>query len=65
MEELLLRLWRPPLSESRCDHSGLRDHRLCSGAYLPDLDDDDGARVPHQSSPAMLRNADEREGKFF
>ena len=44
-EELLLRRRPPPLSDSGRDHAGLRSHHSCSGASLPDQDDD-GARVP-------------------
>jgi len=55
-EELLLRPRPPPLSDSGRDHAGLRGHRSCSGFHLPDPDpDDDGARLPRRSRPAMLR----------
>ena len=57
-EELLLRRRPPPLSDSGPDHAGLRGHRSCSGSRLPDPDpDDDGARLPRRSPPAMLRGA--------
>ena len=56
-EELLLRRRPPPLSDSGRDHAGLRGHRSCSGFRLPDPDpDDDGARLPRRSPPAMLRS---------
>ena len=56
-EELLLRPRTPPLSDSGRDHAGLRGHRSCSGFRLPDPDpDDDGARLPRRSPPAMLRS---------
>jgi hypothetical protein len=60
-------LRRPPLSDIGGDHARLRSHRSCSGARLPNLDDDDGAMILHGSHPAMLHDPDERERKrsFF